>query len=228
MRLKPASCSARHWSALSSAVFFSALYPTEWAAGGLLVCVSDCSVSALPRPDSRGTPYLLVRQAAVLARRLDDRFAYRFMVPQPIGSPQEVQGRLADLDELIELSHGYGSSPSSARGSLPGLSSSFGFRLENPTGGLRSPRGAAVVIARHPKQARVVSAEFGERRRAGNGIRHVIVTAVGMRDGVPANRAGATLEPNDLALKTIIARQDDAANSGGTLRCLVMRGDKCD
>ena len=139
------------------------------------------------------------RQAAVLARRLDDRFAYRFMVPQPIGSPQEVQGRLADLDELIELSHGYGSSPSSARGSLPGLSSSFGFRLENPTGGLRSPRGAAVVITRHPKQARVVSAEFGERGRAGNGIRHVIVTAVGMRDGVPANRAGATLKPYNLA-----------------------------
>jgi hypothetical protein len=32
-----------------------------------------------------------------------------------------------------------------------------------------------------------------------------------MRDGVPANRAGATLKPNDLALKAIIARQDDAA-----------------
>ena len=32
-----------------------------------------------------------------------------------------------------------------------------------------------------------------------------------MRDGVPANRAGATLEPNDLALKAIITRQDDAA-----------------
>jgi hypothetical protein len=48
-------------------------------------------------------------------------------------------------------------------------------------------------------------------RRAGNGIRGVIVAAVGMRDGVPANRAGATLKPNDLALKAIIARQDDAA-----------------
>ena len=32
-----------------------------------------------------------------------------------------------------------------------------------------------------------------------------------MRDGVPANRAGATLKPYDLALKAIIARQDDAA-----------------
>src|SRR5258705_10684514 len=32
-----------------------------------------------------------------------------------------------------------------------------------------------------------------------------------MRDGVPANRACATLKPNDLALKPIIARQDDAA-----------------
>ena len=52
---------------------------------------------------------------------------------------------------------------------------------------------------------------IGERRRAGNGIRHVIVAAVGMRDGVPANRAGATLKPNDLALKAFIARQDDAA-----------------
>ena len=74
------------------------------------------------------------------------------------------------------------------------------------------PGGAAVVVvARHPAHAGVVSAEFGERRRAGNGIRHVIVAAVGMRDGVPANRAGATLKPNDLALKAIIARQDDAA-----------------
>ena len=57
----------------------------------------------------------------------------------------------------------------------------------------------------------VVSAEFGERCRAGNGVRHVIVAAVGMRDGVPANRACATLKPYDLALKAIIARQDDAA-----------------
>ena len=73
------------------------------------------------------------------------------------------------------------------------------------------PGGAAVVVARHPAQARVVSAEFGERRRAGNGIGHVIVAAVGMRDGVPANSAGATLKPYDLALKAIIARQDDAA-----------------
>jgi hypothetical protein len=32
-----------------------------------------------------------------------------------------------------------------------------------------------------------------------------------MRDGVPANRACATLNPNDLALKAIIGRQDDAA-----------------
>ena len=32
-----------------------------------------------------------------------------------------------------------------------------------------------------------------------------------MRDGVPANCACATLKPNDLTLKTIIARQDDAA-----------------
>ena len=65
---------------------------------------------------------------------------------------------------------------------------------------------AVVVVARHPAQAGVVSAEFGERRRAGNGIRHVIVAAVGMRDGVPANRACATLKPNDLALKAIVAR----------------------
>jgi tetratricopeptide (TPR) repeat protein len=52
------------------------------------------------------------RQAAVLAQRLDDREslftlrANRFLVPGPIGSPQEVQGRLAELDELIELSKG--------------------------------------------------------------------------------------------------------------------------
>jgi hypothetical protein len=72
------------------------------------------------------------------------------------------------------------------------------------------PGVAAVVVARYPAHALVVSAEFGERCRAGNGIRHVIVAAVGMRDGVPANRAGATLKPNDLALKPIIARQDDA------------------
>ena len=32
-----------------------------------------------------------------------------------------------------------------------------------------------------------------------------------MRDGVPANRACPTLKPYDLALKAIIARQDDAA-----------------
>ena len=32
-----------------------------------------------------------------------------------------------------------------------------------------------------------------------------------MRDGVPANRACATLKPYDLAFKAIIARQDDAA-----------------
>ena len=55
----------------------------------------------------------------------------------------------------------------------------------------------AVVVALHPAHAGVVSAEFGERRRAGNGIRHVIVAAVGMRDGVPANRACATLKPDD-------------------------------
>src|SRR4029077_18488977 len=72
-------------------------------------------------------------------------------------------------------------------------------------------RGTVVVVARHPAEAGVVSAEFGERRRAGNGIRQVIVAAVGMRDGVPANRAGATLKPYDLALKAIIARHDDAA-----------------
>jgi len=71
--------------------------------------------------------------------------------------------------------------------------------------------GAVVIVARHPKQGRIVSAEFGERCRAGNGIRHVIVAAVGMRDGVPANRACATLKSNNLAVKAIIARQDDAA-----------------
>jgi hypothetical protein len=37
------------------------------------------------------------------------------------------------------------------------------------------------------------------------------VAAVGMRDGVPTNRARTTLKPNDLALKAIIARQHDAA-----------------
>jgi hypothetical protein len=74
------------------------------------------------------------------------------------------------------------------------------------------PSGAAVVVvARHPAHAGVVSSEFGERCRAGNDIGHVIVATVGMRDGVPANRVGATLKPNDLALKAIIARQDDAA-----------------
>ena len=69
----------------------------------------------------------------------------------------------------------------------------------------------AVVVARHPAEARIVSTEFRERRRAGNGIRDVIVAAVVMRDGVPANRARATLKPDDLALKAIIVRQDDAA-----------------
>jgi hypothetical protein len=73
------------------------------------------------------------------------------------------------------------------------------------------PCGATVIVARHPTEARVVSAEFGERCRAGNGIRYIIVAAVGVGDGVPANRACATLKPNDLALKAIIAGQDDAA-----------------
>jgi hypothetical protein len=73
------------------------------------------------------------------------------------------------------------------------------------------PGGIIIVVARHPAHAGVVSPEFGERGRARNGIRHIIVTAVGMRDGVPANRAGATLKPYDLALKAITARQDDAA-----------------
>jgi hypothetical protein len=60
------------------------------------------------------------------------------------------------------------------------------------------PGGAAVVVViRHPAHARVVAAEFGERCRAGNGVRDVIVAAVGMRDGVAANRAYATLKPND-------------------------------
>ena len=49
--------------------------------------------------------------------------------------------------------------------------------------------GAVVVVARHPAHARVVSAEFGERYRAGNGIRHVILATVWIRDGVPANCA---------------------------------------
>ena len=82
-------------------------------------------------------------------------------------------------------------------------------RLFRPKAGqlpTRRRRRTLVVVAEHPAQARVVSAEVGERRRAGNGIRHVIVAAVGMRDGVPANRARATLKPNDLALKSIIAR----------------------
>ena len=73
------------------------------------------------------------------------------------------------------------------------------------------PGVADVVVTLHPAEARVVSGQFGERCRAGNGIRHVIVAAVGMRDGVPANRAGATLKPYDLPHKAIIARQDDAA-----------------
>ena len=67
--------------------------------------------------------------------------------------------------------------------------------------------GGVIVVARHPAHAGVVSAEFGERGRAGNGIRDVIVAAVGMRDGIPANRAGATLKPYDLALKAIVAWQ---------------------
>ena len=79
-----------------------------------------------------------------------------------------------------------------------------------------------------PDTARVVSAEFEERRRAGNGVRHVIVAAVGMRDGVPANRAGATLKPNDLALKRSLRGRTMRLKAEGTLRCLVMRGDKCD
>ena len=50
------------------------------------------------------------RQAADLARRLDDReslfylLVNRFIMPRPIGSPQQVQERLAELDELIEHS----------------------------------------------------------------------------------------------------------------------------
>ena len=65
---------------------------------------------------------------------------------------------------------------------------------------------AVVVVVRHPAHRGVVSAEFGERRRAGNGIRHVIVAAVGMREMVfPANRAGATLKPYDLAFKAMVA-----------------------
>ena len=64
------------------------------------------------------------RQAAVLARRLDDRqslfylLVNRFIVPRPIGSPQEVQGRLAELDELIELSQGLKDDEMTARAHL--------------------------------------------------------------------------------------------------------------
>ena len=64
------------------------------------------------------------RQAAVLARRLDDRESLfnllfnRFLVPRPIGSPQEVQGRLAELDELIELSQGLKDDEVTARAHL--------------------------------------------------------------------------------------------------------------
>jgi CubicO group peptidase (beta-lactamase class C family) len=77
-------------------------------------------------------------------------------------------------------------------------SSSFRFRLE------KSNRRSWLSRRRRrrhptPKPARVVASEFRERRRAGNSIRHVIVTTLGMRDGIPANRAGATLKPNDLA-----------------------------
>jgi tetratricopeptide (TPR) repeat protein len=64
------------------------------------------------------------RQAAVLAQRLDDREslftlrANRFIIPRPIGSPQEVQGRLAELDELIELSKGLKDKETHARAHL--------------------------------------------------------------------------------------------------------------
>ena len=54
------------------------------------------------------------------------------------------------------------------------------------------------------------------RRRQRHSPRHR--GRVGMRDGVPANRAGATLKPNDLALKAIIARQDDANPVVGLVR----------
>jgi hypothetical protein len=69
---------------------------------------------------------------------------------------------------------------------------------------------AGVVVARHPAQARVVSAELAERRRAGNGIGHVIVAAgceMVSRPTALVRRSSPTI----LALKAIIARQDDAA-----------------
>jgi hypothetical protein len=72
------------------------------------------------------------------------------------------------------------------------------------------PGVADVVATLHPAEARVVSAEFRERRRASNGIRDVIVAAVGMRDGVPANRACATLNTYDLALKAIVTCSPDS------------------
>jgi hypothetical protein len=101
-----------------------------------------------------------------------------------------------DID-LLSLQRRNPKSPSSAR-KTPSWSNAPAAVDE----GLKTnalPGGAAVfIVARDPAQAGVVAAEFGKRCRSGNGIRHVIVAAVGVRDGVPANRAGATLKPNDL------------------------------
>ena len=63
-----------------------------------------------------------------------------------------------------------------------------------------------VVVARDPAHARVVSANF-ERRRAA-----AFATSSWPRSGCEMVSACATLKPKDLALKAIIAQQDDAAN----------------
>ena len=51
--------------------------------------------------------------------------------------------------------------------------------------------------------------------------------AVGMRDGVPANRAGATLKPYDLALKAI-AQPDDAGTVREERSAILCEEGKCD
>ena len=71
--------------------------------------------------------------------------------------------------------------------------------LENNPLGVVAPVRARGVGVRDPVHAGVVAAELGERRHAGNGVRHVIVAAVGMRDGVSVDRAGAKLKPYDFA-----------------------------
>ena len=75
----------------------------------------------------------------------------------------------------------------------------------------RRRRTLVVVVARHPAQARVVSAELAERRRAGNAVRQVVVSVRGVVNRILAGARHAALETDDLRDQAVVLRQHDAA-----------------